>query len=42
MVTIMLLMIVGLLLFTIIPWIGYMKKNEIHHTDMMAGDEGED
>ena len=42
MATIMLMMIVGLLLVSSIPWIGNMKENELHHTDLMAGDEGED
>jgi hypothetical protein len=42
MATIMLIMIVGLLLFTFIPWIGNVKQYKLHHTDLMAGDEGED
>jgi hypothetical protein len=42
MATIMLMMIVGLLLFTIAPLIGNAKQNMLRHTDLMAGDEGED
>jgi hypothetical protein len=42
MATIMLMMIVGLLAFTIIPLIGNVKQNKLHYTDLMAGDEGED
>jgi hypothetical protein len=42
MATIMLMMIVGLLAFTIIPLIGNVKQNKFHYTDLMAGDEGED
>ena len=42
MATIMLMMLVGLLLVASIPWIDKMKENKLHHTDLMAGDEGED
>ena len=42
MATVMLMMIVGLLLFTIVPMIGNAKQSNLHRVDLMAGDEGED
>jgi hypothetical protein len=32
----------GLFVLAFTPWIGYINQNKIHHTDLMAGDEGED
>ena len=42
MTTTMLILIVVLLTITIFPWLGKMSRNEVHRTDLMAGDEGED
>lgn len=42
MTTTMLILIVVLLTITIFPWLGKMSHNEVHRTDLMAGDEGED
>jgi hypothetical protein len=42
MATLMLIMIVGILLFALLPWIGNVKQYNLRHTDLMAGDEGED
>jgi hypothetical protein len=42
MATVMLMMLVGFLAFTIIPLIGTVKQNKLRYTDLMAGDEGED
>ena len=42
MAIIMLMMLVGLLLVASIPWLSNMEENKLHHTDLMAGDEGED
>jgi hypothetical protein len=39
MATFTLMIIVGLLAFAITPWIGYLNHHELHHTDLMAGDE---
>lgn len=41
MATTILLLIVVLLTITMIPWLGKMEHTELHHTDLMAGDEGE-
>ena len=41
MATTMLLLIVILLAITTLPWIDTMGRSESHHTDLMAGDEGE-
>ena len=42
MATTILILIAVLLTITIFPWIGKMRHTELHHTDLMAGDEGED
>jgi hypothetical protein len=42
MATTILVLFVVLLAITIFPWIGNMSHNEMHRTDLMAGDEGED
>lgn len=42
MTTIMLLLILGLLTIVITPWIATVNHYKLHHTDLMAGDEGED
>lgn len=42
MATIILMLIVGLLLFVITPWISYVNHYKLHSTDLMAGDEGQD
>jgi hypothetical protein len=42
MATTILFLIVVLLAITIFPWIGNMEHTGLHHTDLMAGDEGED
>jgi len=42
MATTILILIVVLLTITIIPWIGKMNRTDLHHTDLTAGDEGED
>jgi hypothetical protein len=39
MATFTLLIIVGLLSLVITPWIGYLNHHELHHTDLMAGNE---
>lgn len=41
MATTILLLVVVLLAITIFPWIGNRDYTEAHHTDLMAGDEGE-
>ena len=42
MLTIMLLFTVAMLSLAVTPWIGYLNHTKLHHTDSMAGDEGED
>jgi len=42
MVTIILMFIAGMLFLAVTPWIGYLNHTKLHHTDSMAGDEGED
>jgi hypothetical protein len=42
MATSILMVIVGLLLFVVTPLIGYVNQSKTHHTDLMAGDGGED
>jgi hypothetical protein len=42
MATTILILIVVLLTITIFPWIGNKSHAELHHTDLMAGEEGED
>lgn len=39
MATTMLVLIVVLLTITVIPWIENRGHTEMHHTDLMAGDE---
>lgn len=39
MATTMLVLIVVLLTMTVIPWIEKRDRTEMHHTDLMAGDE---
>ena len=34
--------IVALLTITMLPWLADTGHNKSHHTDLMAGDEGED
>lgn len=41
MATVMLMLMVVLLAIAATPWIGTMGHG-VHHTDLMAGDEGED
>ena len=41
MATTMLILLVVLLTITISPWIGSSSSTGLHHTDSMAGDEGE-
>jgi hypothetical protein len=42
MVTMMLIIAVAMLSLAVTPWIGYINQIKLHHTDSMAGDEGED
>ena len=42
MATAMLVLIVAFLTITITPWIANMRHTKVHHTDLMAGDEGEE
>lgn len=42
MATTILLLIVVLSAITIAPWLGTMSNVNMHRTDSMAGDEGED
>jgi len=37
-----LVLFVVLFAISVIPWLGNKNRNELHHTDLMAGDEGED
>lgn len=39
MATTMLLLMVVLITLTAIPWLGRNIHTELHHTDLMAGDE---
>lgn len=40
MATAILLLIIGILLFIITPWVGHLNHYKLHDTDLMAGDEG--
>jgi len=42
MATTMLVLFVTLLAITVIPFVGTLGRTELHRTDLMAGDEGED
>ncbi len=42
MATTILILFVILLTITVFPFIGKMRNTELRHTDLMAGDEGED
>lgn len=42
MATTILVLFAVLLTIAIIPFIGNKSRNELHRTDLMAGDEGED
>lgn len=42
MATTILVLIAVLLTITISPWLDTMSRTGVHHTDLMAGDEGED
>ena len=42
MVAIMLIFAVAMFSLAVTPWIGYLNQSKLHHTDSMAGDEGED
>ena len=42
MATTILMLIVVLLAIACTPLIGNMNRYKLHHTDLMAGDEGED
>lgn len=41
MATTILLLIVALLTIAAFPWLDNWRHTELHHTDLMAGDEGE-
>ena len=38
----MMIFIAGLIALVVAPWIGYLDHPKMHHTDLMAGDEGDD
>lgn len=42
MATTILILFVVMLSFVVAPWIGSVNRYKLHHTDLMAGDEGED
>ncbi|MDD2541189.1 MAG: hypothetical protein PHH28_09125 [Desulfuromonadaceae bacterium] len=42
MATTILVLLSVLLTMAILPWLGSMGHTDLHHTDLMAGDEGED
>lgn len=42
MATSIMLIGVGMLFFVVPPWIGYLNQKKLQHTDLMAGDEGDD
>ncbi len=42
MATNILILVVVLLTITLLPWLGNIGHTRVHHTDLMAGDEGED
>ena len=42
MATTILILIAVLLTISTFPWIGKIDHAGLHHTDLMAGDEGED
>lgn len=42
MATTILILIAVLLTIITFPWIDKMRRTQLHHTDLMAGDGGED
>lgn len=41
MATMILILFLGILSLAVTPWVGYLNHYSLHHTDLMAGDEGE-
>jgi hypothetical protein len=39
MMTIMMIFSVGMISFATFMWVGHVRHDNMHHTDLMAGDE---
>jgi hypothetical protein len=42
MVTLIVIFFVVMIALATASWIGYLNHQKLHHTDLMAGDEGDD